>query len=415
MRNVFDQYSQAENRLTHSLATALDQDKRLLHSFLKTFGPKGHPPASRLAVTEQGLPGKPESLDEEESSRGLPDAVIFDSAGWALVIESKISDRLKRSQLIRHIETVRRCGCESVHGLAITVEAPKFAVENWRVIEWKDIYSWGSRNIPKSEWAKFMVEFFNVAESKMANDKYLKEGTITEFSGISFDTYTYLEAKRILRLLTGKIRANREFIKFMRLDELSERSAITEQARLWDYISFTNTDGRKMPFSKYPHCTVAIGADTAEAMITFPNGMSNKLRNRLRGDSYDNFRASLDNATDAIVGALPTVIAYRPIVRVMQRRYPSQKSVPLMDGRVVFDLRALRGEENPPFGPAIRCQAEWGHIANDLISNKNSNIQFQIGAEFDYGRFSEFADRSADEQFLSVFRALRDFAGRVID
>ena len=35
MRNIFDQYSQPENKLTHSLASCLYEDKRLLNSFLK--------------------------------------------------------------------------------------------------------------------------------------------------------------------------------------------------------------------------------------------------------------------------------------------------------------------------------------------------------------------------------------------
>ena len=35
MRNVFDQYSQAENRLTHALFSALDQDRKMLGEFLR--------------------------------------------------------------------------------------------------------------------------------------------------------------------------------------------------------------------------------------------------------------------------------------------------------------------------------------------------------------------------------------------
>ena len=47
----------------------------------------------------------------------------------------------------------------------------------------------------------------------MASEAYLKEGTITEFSGVSFDPFSYLEGKRILCLLTQKIRGNKSFIK----------------------------------------------------------------------------------------------------------------------------------------------------------------------------------------------------------
>ena len=33
MRNIFDQYSQPENKLTHSLASCLYEDKKLLESY----------------------------------------------------------------------------------------------------------------------------------------------------------------------------------------------------------------------------------------------------------------------------------------------------------------------------------------------------------------------------------------------
>lgn len=35
MRNLFDQYSQPENRLTHALMTALHEDRGLLALFLR--------------------------------------------------------------------------------------------------------------------------------------------------------------------------------------------------------------------------------------------------------------------------------------------------------------------------------------------------------------------------------------------
>ena len=117
------------------------------------------------------------------------------------------------------------------------------------------------------------------------SEEYLKEGTITEFSGISFNPYTYLEGKRVPRLLTQKIRGNANFIKKMRIDKAldpaSGRKSITEQRRIWDFIPFLPPKGEGPEVhSKVLHCTVAIGPNVdAEAMITFPNGMRSVLRN----------------------------------------------------------------------------------------------------------------------------------------
>ena len=40
IRNVFDQYDQPENKLTHSLMSCLNEDRELLKNFLNAFRPK---------------------------------------------------------------------------------------------------------------------------------------------------------------------------------------------------------------------------------------------------------------------------------------------------------------------------------------------------------------------------------------
>ena len=283
------------------------------------------------------------------------------------------------------------------------------------MISWKDVYAWAHKNENNSHWAGRLVDYFNVAEAKMTSEEYLKEGTITQFSGISSDSYTYLEGKRVLRLLTQKIRENSKFIREMRLDPESGRNSITEQRRLWDFISFLAPKGRGMAFQKFPHCTVAIGPVDAEAMITFPNGMSSVLRKQLRGSSLEEFTGRLQHAGHALTVSLNGLKAYRPKIRLMQRRYPSQRAEPLMDGSIEFDIRAAFGDPNPHLGPPIKKQQQWAQAAYDLLANQHSNIQFQIGAEFHYSKFNELADKEADRYFIDAFRSLRPFAGVVVD
>ena len=416
MRNVFDQYKQPENRLTHSLATVLHEDTALLKSFLATFGPKPHPPVRELKVIEQSLPGIPELAGSETLSQGLPDALIFSDEGWALIIESKISDTLVRNQLERHRRTIEKCGFDRLFGLAITVQEPGFNLAGWHAISWKDVYAWAHKHKNNSPWARRLVDYFNVAEAKMTSEEYLKEGTITEFSGISFDPYTYLEGKRVLRLLTQKIRRNAIFIKKMRLDPASGRKSITEQRRIWDFISFLPPKGGRLEVhSKFPHCTVAIGPVDAEAMITFPNGMRPVLQRQLRGSSLEEFTGRLEQAGHALTASLNGLKAYRPKIRLMQRRYPSQSAEPLMDGSIEFDVRAAFGDPNPHFGPPIKKQQQWAEAAYDLLANQHSNLQFQIGVEFHYSKSNEFADKGADRYFIAAFSALHPFAGVVVN
>lgn len=414
MRNIFDQYTHPENRLTHSLVMALYEDSALLKSFLAAFGPEGIPAMKTLKIIEQGLPGRMEEDENEAMRRGLPDALIFNDDGWALIIESKISAALTEDQLQRHSRTVQKCGFDKIYGLTITTDTPGFSCKGWEVATWKDVYAWANQQKTTSSWARRMVEYFNVAESKMANAGYLKEGTITEFSGISFNSYSYLEGKRLLRLLMKKIRQDKKFMKTMGLVDSEGRHAISDDERVWDYIRFSSRDGRERDFNEYPHCTVAMGSKYAEAHITFPNSMDAVSRKNLCGDSLDSFLNKLSQVNLEIKKELNGVPGYKPILRIVQRRYPSQKSTAIIDGLMEFDLRVAFGDKSPDKGPAIKRQPQWANAVFDMLQNKRANIQLQIGVIFPYESCEQLKGRDADKLFINSFRALKDFVDGAI-
>lgn len=110
MRNVFDQYDQPENKLTHALVIALGQDRPLLLNFLRLVGCDKPAKSSKLRVVEQSLAGELEPSEDEAEQRGLPDGWIYNDDGWCLLIESKIESRLTSDQLMRHYKTAERCG-----------------------------------------------------------------------------------------------------------------------------------------------------------------------------------------------------------------------------------------------------------------------------------------------------------------
>jgi hypothetical protein len=90
MRNVFDQYTQPENRLTHALISALSEDRQLLRRFVGWAARQRVARSAPLEIIEQGLPGERADTEEEAEKRGLPDACIYQGDDWALLIESKI-------------------------------------------------------------------------------------------------------------------------------------------------------------------------------------------------------------------------------------------------------------------------------------------------------------------------------------
>jgi hypothetical protein len=57
LRNIFDQYEQPENRLTHALVSVLDHDRTLLSPFLAWLGVENVPSKHFLRLTQQQVPG----------------------------------------------------------------------------------------------------------------------------------------------------------------------------------------------------------------------------------------------------------------------------------------------------------------------------------------------------------------------
>lgn len=417
MRNIFDQYKHPENRLTHSLIVSLNQDQKLLKDFLTNFGPEKVPPVKTLRLIEQGLPGSAEADDEEQAEKsGLPDAVIFNDEGWALAIESKIQSGLTKDQLHRHSQTIKRCGIDDLYGLTITVDPPPFALKGWKMATWKDIYTWAGAS--QSPWAKHMVDYFNVAENNMVQNEYLKEGTITQFSGINLDPQTYLEGKRVLKLLTDKIRKNNQFMGLMNLDSASRRPAITDDAHgVWDMISFRNNTGKKSNFTGYPHCTFSLSSKNkcAEAMITFPNAIERAALKRLKNASYEGFSQELKSVLGAIQKNLRGIRGYKPVARIVQRHYKTQRSPAVIDGEMNVDLRACFGGKDVDMGRAIKPQEQWLQAIHALLSNKRSNLQFQIGVQFSYQSCPELRTRNADQLFTASFSSLNPFMRHILE
>ena len=64
LRNIFDQYTQPENRITHALMTALSEDRNLLGSFLDELVKVTSPVSpGKLLVLEQRYPGEGQEPD----------------------------------------------------------------------------------------------------------------------------------------------------------------------------------------------------------------------------------------------------------------------------------------------------------------------------------------------------------------
>lgn len=380
MRNIFDQYSQPENKLTHSLVASLTQDKQLLKRFLLWSVGKTFSQRSALTVIEQTLPGQAEVSEQEAEKRGLPDACIFDDNGWILIIESKVASRLSVNQLERHHKTISRREYDNPNVLIITTEGyldKKLPYVKART--WREIYEWGLKE--PSPWARLFTKYFEVLEAKMVQEEYLTAGTLTKFSGVPFsqdNPYSYIEAKRLLKLLINEIRDNKGFVKELGLDPESRgRGAIkgTKGTVVWDYLRFREArDGKE--FTDYPHLTFDISFEKVGLKLTIPDKVKGSVRQNIYGRSFEDFHSLLLLVLSRMKKVQNIDKSVKPIVKVMQRHYPHQSHPGVQDAKLRFDLRTIeRGSRQEKFQP------EWEQLTYQVMRNRQSNLQFQIGIE----------------------------------
>ncbi|MET3392545.1 hypothetical protein ABIC33_003203 [Variovorax sp. 1140] len=324
--------------------------------------------------------------EDEASERRLPDAWLYEEeSGKAILIESKIAAPVDVGQLRGHMAQANRRGFKDVSLIVLT---PRKACpplpRNCKHVRWPEIYKWAVGEAPTSAWAGMLTQYMEVAERKHLDAEYLVEGTLTMFSGITFsesEPYTYLEAKRLLKLLVDELRHDRRLPERLGADTGADgRPAITgrEQDSVWDLIPLKVAAGHA--HTSFPHLTLSIERSRVRVQLTLPNGLQTALRQRIYGDPetfckvVESFGRNAERLILRDSGA-------RPFVEVVQRHYRSQRSVPTVDAAVRADPRTFTGSSSE-----IKRQAEWINAIYGALSRPKSNLQLGIGFDFLYGK-----------------------------
>ena len=411
MRNIFDQYSQPENRLTHALVSALSEDQRLLRRFVLWATDRRVAKKAPLEIIEQGLPGEQADTEEQAEKRGLPDACIHDGDEWALLIESKVAATLNGGQLRRHLRTAQRRGLRRVSLLVLDTGLPSRELPMGTTArKWSDLYGWLVAESNASEWARRVAEYFVVAENRMVEEEYLKDGTLTIFSGIPFgdtEPYNYHEAKRLLNLIMGELRTRKDLVRELKMDPRGEgRSAITGKngVAVWDFLRLRSSSGEDA-FTHDPHLTLVISHDRVRAMITVPNGIRPSYRRNLIKLGAVGFSKVLAEITKRLARNLRGAQGAVPWVEVVQRRYPSQRSAAITDARLEFDLRTAFPQTHGR--SKVRAQPQWLDATYESLARKRSNLQLMIGASFSYARCEMTRDRKIVDYLALSWLACR--------
>ncbi len=323
MRNVFDQYDQPENRLTHALMTTLDREQKLVRPFLKWLKARNLPAKSDILLAEQGVPGAAIVDANELESKGLPDGCFYTDDDWLLMLECKVQDSVKFDQLKRHLATAKRHGFETPHLVVIAVDENPNLPEGVTSVSWRQVYSWFNKHANKSHWTKEFVRYMEVFERKMLDEGYGIRGTITMFDGLRFDEetpYTYREGKRLIRLLGDELQKRSDLHKSGVAPKGKRRSAITGKLAdgVWDFLPLRKADGKH--FTKHPHLTIGLQSTYAVAAVTFPNGMKG-FRKRFREMGAETFLEQMVMQERRLRPIIVKSKNAKPLIIIQQRHF----------------------------------------------------------------------------------------------
>lgn len=398
MRNVFDQYAQAENRVTHALMSAVAFDRILLASFLRDLaGVRSPIPARDLAVLEQRYPGEDELEEEALQRRGIPDGWIYDEENaWCVFIETKVTARLHAAQVESHRRTAARRGFRTVKAVVIVPRISAALPADVAALEWRTVYAWLKRHAARSEWAARAAEYLEIAEARLIEKQTFVEGTLTMFAGIPFGSehpYTYLEAKRLLKLAREELRTRRDLQKTLGMNALVDGRGMIkgrDADAVWDFLSLSRaSDAEK--FTKYPHLTLNIASHAVEAMVTIPHHVNTPVKRAIRELGEDGIQQMVERILRNLKPLLRSHKYATPWFRGVQRRYPGQSAVPFVDARIDFDLRTAVPDSGLP-----KAQPNWLSAAFGSFADKRgTNYQIQLGVVFPYARCPELASPKA--------------------
>lgn len=377
MRNLFDQYSQPENRLTHALVITLGQERKLLRPFLLWLGIEHVPAVKVLSICEQQIPGSPQLEAEKAEAQGLPDACVFNEDGWLVLFECKIQATISAAQIARHRSTAVRYGFANPLIVVVAVDRPgKTLPADVIAVTWADLYCWFSSKSSGSFWVQEFVRYMQVFERRMLAQEYDIRGTITVFDGLKFDDenpYTYREGKRLIRLLGDQLQKRKDLAQLGVDPTGARRSAITGTAgdQVWDYLPLKSARGAK--FTSFPHLTMVLHRSRARIAITVPNGVQGGFRSKLAAAGEDGFLGLLKKLEKNLRPIVKRSPGAKPFIYVTQRHFRSQRSASEMDANIEVDLRTAVEERRG----GVKYQPQWLNAVYDLLVNRRSNMQME--------------------------------------
>lgn len=376
IRNIFDQYSKPEDRVTHALGHVLDEDPELLKSFLH-WGVNYDMEESPVVIVQ----------DTRGDRDSIPDMTLGTPEEFECAFESKIvPGSLNERQLRNHWQRVQPDG--SVLAVTPDQDEPELIRQlrqtgiriQWK--RWRDVHNWvaersdfGRPNV-RSQFCDYLIE----VESQLQEEG--KEVMLTTFHGVHIGKGEHVggQARAHLRYLRKQLEAS----GIMRREFPGRREGVGRAVTTnWTSLGLVEaTDGGS--FNNYPHLTIEFTESAFEAFIVLPHAARQTYRKNARSSTTANWKNVLteiqQNVSSAGRSPRPT-----PFIHLAQRHWLSRNAPPEVDGDLRFTLDTLSGTTER-VDKGVKPHDGWHALLPGLVAETSPNMEMQIGISYPYER-----------------------------
>lgn len=406
--NLFDQYSQYENRVTNALLQTFASSHRLTRTFLADCVGMRCRAHDVLEMSTQKRPGgkgdrgEGEGASRQDEGKTVPDGwIVNDRAGWVVVIESKIAVRAVRAdQLLGHLRAARGYG--ERHLLVLTPdrqEPPEIHTlrrrfPHLRWLPWTVVHGWIVRQARRERRGSATRLLLRNLKEYLEMDERL-----SDFQGIDFsEGYDLRRAKAILKILMDALRPDVQRL-YPKLTG-GRGNLFASRGAMWDCF------GVVPKFTGDLHLTLSIGPQEFQVGLVVPNAARARWTHLRKVVSDATQQARLKAALKQVHQSVPELW-----LRLDQRHFLNRREQ-IFDATCEFKLDTatfVRPKGN------VKPFPLWFEMAREaIITKRGINLQIGFWARFPYAQVrgtqsAAFKDTILDtlKQFRPLYQMLR--------
>lgn len=144
----------------------------------------------------------------------------------------------------------------------------------------------------------------------------------------------------------------------------------------WSVFGFRGSRGG---FNESPHLLLHVADTDVCARVILPNKARGGLWTKLRSQGLAHLMSQVSREMAPAMASCPGM---EPRLILKQRHWRTRSGPSFQDAYLDVDLRTIRGD--PASG--VKKQSEWMEAAQQVVANKDSNLELQVGATFPYDR-----------------------------